>query len=108
MGKRLGNDQSAILQAETGRGSSFGTQSYNERWKQLSTLRLGVALACFGNFNRELGYEPPPVPIHGRLAGRAVSPLLTSLYAASRLWQRMRDFRNSTPPADQRMRRNHT
>jgi len=90
MGKRLGDDQHAILQAETGRGSSFGTQSYNERWKQLSTLRLGVALACFGNLNREFGYETPRVPIHGRFAGRAVSPLLSSVYLASRMLRRTR------------------
>ena len=88
VGKRLGDDQRTILQAETGRGSSFGTQSYNERWKQLSTLRLGVALACFGKLNRELGYDTPRVPIHGRVAGTAVSALLSWSYFASRLLRR--------------------
>jgi hypothetical protein len=88
MGKRLGADQIAILQTETGRGSSFGTQTYSERWKQLSTLRLGVALACFGKLNHELGYENPPVPIHGRFAGRAASPILTLFHLTSRLSRR--------------------
>jgi hypothetical protein len=90
MGKRLGEDQQAILQAETGRGSSFRTQTYHERWKQLSMLRLGIALSRFGSLNRELGYENPPVPIHGRFAARAVSPVLTSFYLVSRLLRRMR------------------
>jgi hypothetical protein len=85
MGKRLGADQIAILQAETGRGSSFGTQTYGERWKQLSTLRLGVALACFGKLNHELGYENPPVPIHGRFAARAASPFLSLFHLTLRL-----------------------
>jgi hypothetical protein len=84
MGKRFGDDQQAILQAETARGSSFGTDSYNDRWKQLSNLRLGVARACFANLNRELGYENPPVPIHARVAAGAVSPILTVAYLASR------------------------
>jgi hypothetical protein len=90
MGKRLGTDQSDILQAQTGRGSSFGTQNYHERWRQLSTLRLGVALACFGELNRELGYDNPPVPLHGRFVGRSVSSFLSLFHLTSRLLPRLR------------------
>lgn len=98
MGKRLGADQQGILEAASGRGSSFETQTYRERWRQLSGLRLGIALSCFGKLNRELEYEDPPVPIHGRLAARVISPALTSFYLASRLLRWMHAA-ESTPRA---------
>jgi hypothetical protein len=90
MEKSIGEDQWAVLKAETGRGSSFGTLTYNERWKQLSALRLGVALACFGKLNRDLGYETPPVPLHGRLGGATVLRVLSCCHFAL---QRVHRFR---------------
>jgi hypothetical protein len=82
MGKSIGDDQWAVLKAESGRGSSFGTHAYNERWRELSALRLGVALACLGKLNRELGYETPPVPLHGRVGGETISTLISCAHCA--------------------------
>jgi len=89
LGKRIGDDQYAILRAETGRGSSFVERTYNDRWKHLSKLRLSVALAVFGNLNRELGYEKPRVPIHVRFAGKIICPFLSSFYLVSRFSSRI-------------------
>jgi hypothetical protein len=84
MGKRFGADQRAILTDTAARGSSFDTNRYNERWRQLSTLRLGVARACLARIEQEMGYPVPPVPIHGRMAGRALAPLLAAHYHGAR------------------------
>jgi hypothetical protein len=92
MQKTIGEDQWAVLKADSGRGSSFGTPAYNERWKQLSTVRLGVALACFGKLNRELGYEAPPVSLHGRFAGGTLLRLLSCYYLG---WERVHRFRRA-------------
>lgn len=90
MGKRFGEDQHTILRAESGRVSSFGSESYNDRWKQLSTFRQGVAMACFASLNRELGYENPRVPLPALLAGRAAAPVLTFAHLVSRVLPRIR------------------
>jgi hypothetical protein len=99
MGKRFGEDQQAVVRAEAARGSSFDTALYNERWKELSLLRLGVAQGSIASLNRELGYENPHVPILARMAGRAVAPLLTLAYFATRisraLLSRRRDRRRT-------------
>jgi hypothetical protein len=90
MGKEFGDDQRAILRAETARVSSFGTSAFNDRWMLLSAFRRGVAEACIGELNRSLGYPSPPVPLLARISGRAAAPFLSLAHLASRVPPRIR------------------
>ena len=99
LGKRLGDEQVAVLRAETARGSSFAADTRGERWKQLSMLRRGIAFACLAATNRELGYENPHVPLGARIAARAVSPVLAGIYYRSGFVRRAREILRDSGPA---------
>lgn len=57
MGKGFGARQWDLLRAKSGRGSSFGDESFNERWRTLPPDWRLAAAASLGALNRQLGYR---------------------------------------------------
>ena len=73
LGHEIGAAQRAVIAAEGGgRGSSFGDDAVNERWRRLPPPWLAVAREMLGPVATALGYALPPVAPPWRL----VAPLL--------------------------------
>jgi hypothetical protein len=84
LGKTLGEEQQAVFASASGRGSSFGDDAVNERWRRLPTLWRAYLRASLGDVTQDLGYDAPrvtgverwlvPVARGLRRLGRAPSP----------------------------------
>ncbi len=59
MGKVFGEEQRTVLGAKLGRGTSFPSDSYDERWKTLPPAWLATAYKSLGRVNREMGFRNP-------------------------------------------------
>lgn len=91
LGKTLGDEQNAVLRADSARGSSFTGVPDGDRWKRLSSARQGLAHVCLASTNTMLGYDNPRVPLTARVLGRIAWPVLTAAYHGAGLARRARE-----------------